>query len=91
MIIEKINLSDCLKPSYNPRKNLRLGAAKLKKLVRNYGEFGLVEPIVVNMRTGHVVHGNQHAKVLKKKGIIRTKARATLARDYKTFKRDRFI
>lgn len=72
MAIEKINLSDCVELPYNPRKILRPGDAEYQQLARSCAEFGFLEPIVVNIRTGRVVRGNQRVKVMKKKGITRT-------------------
>jgi hypothetical protein len=49
---------------FNPRK---IDKASLDGLKRSIERFGLVEPIIVNERTGHVVGGHQRLKVLKAK------------------------
>ncbi|WP_437206743.1 ParB N-terminal domain-containing protein [Planctomicrobium sp. SH664] len=63
---------DCteLKPApYNPRLKLKPGDAAWKKLERSLDEFDLVQPIVWNRRTGHVVAGHQRLAVLKSRGV----------------------
>lgn len=52
----EINLAD-----YNPRKINKTAQEKLKKSIKKYG---LVQPIVVNRRTGNVVGGNQRLTIL---------------------------
>ncbi len=49
---------------YNPRVDLRPGDPEYEKLARSIDEFGLVEPLVWNARTGHLVGGHQRFKVL---------------------------
>lgn len=68
MRIERIAVS-CLNPAaYNPRVDLRPGDAEYEKLKRSVDEFGLVEPVVWNRRTGNVVGGHQRLKVLIARG-----------------------
>ena len=64
MIIEKKNTADLLPADYNPRKDLKPGDAEYEKLKRSIEEFGFVEPVVWNRRTGFVVGGHQRLKVL---------------------------
>lgn len=60
---------DELKPAnYNPRKNLKLGDKEYEKLKKSIKEFGYVEPVIYNKRTGIVVGGHQRLKVLKDLG-----------------------
>lgn len=60
---------DKLKPAeYNPRKDLKPGDPEFEKLKRSVEEFGYVEPIIWNKRTGVVVGGHQRLKVLKRLG-----------------------
>ena len=55
MNIEKISV-DQLKPAkYNPRKDLKPGDPEFEKLRRSVEEFGYVEPIIWNKRTGVVI------------------------------------
>lgn len=53
---------------YNPRKDLQPEDAEYKKLRRSMEEFGYVEPIIWNERTGNVVGGHQRLKVLLEQG-----------------------
>jgi len=58
-----------LKPAkYNPRKNLQPGDPEYEKLLRSVEEFGYVEPVIWNERTGNIVGGHQRFKVLKQLG-----------------------
>jgi len=64
MKIEKIKVG-LLKPArYNPRKDLKPGDKEYQKLRRSIEEFGYVEPVIFNRRTGNVVGGHQRLKVL---------------------------
>ena len=64
MKIEKIK-AELLKPArYNPRKDLKPGDKEYQKLRRSIEEFGYVEPVIFNRRTGNVVGGHQRLKVL---------------------------
>ena len=36
---------------------------------RSIEEFGFLEPLVVNKRTGNIISGHQRIKVLKEKGV----------------------
>lgn len=53
---------------YNPRLPLRPGEPGYEKLRRSLEEFDLVQPIVWNRRTGHVVGGHQRLEVLRHAG-----------------------
>jgi DNA modification methylase len=69
MNIQKIP-ADRLNPAaYNPRKDLQPNDAEYKKLKRSLTEFGIVEPIVWNERTGNIVGGHQRFKVLRDLGV----------------------
>ena len=58
-----------LKPApYNPRKDIQPGDTEYEKLKRSLEEFGYVEPIIWNERSGHVVGGHQRLKVLQELG-----------------------
>ena len=54
--------------AYNPRKDLQPDDAEYKKLRRSIEEFGYIEPIIWNERTGNVVGGHQRLKVLLEQG-----------------------
>ncbi len=53
---------------YNPRVDLQPGDPDYERLVRSLHEFGLVEPLVWNVRTGNLVGGHQRLKVLIARG-----------------------
>jgi len=64
--IEKKKISELKEFPGNPRS---IDLRTLEKLKKSIQEFGYVEPLVWNERTGHVVGGNQRLKVLKSLGI----------------------
>lgn len=68
MNIEKISVGELKAASYNPRKDLKPGDAEYEKLKRSIEEFGYVEPVIWNKRTGTVVGGHQRLKVMKDLG-----------------------
>ncbi len=68
MEIEKISISKLNPAKYNPRKDLKPGDAEYEKLKRSMDEFGYVEPIIWNKRTGRVISGHQRLKILKSMG-----------------------
>ena len=52
MTIEKLRL-EALKPAeYNPRKDLKPGDPEYDKLKRSIEQFGYVEPVIWNEKTG---------------------------------------
>ncbi|WP_338052319.1 ParB N-terminal domain-containing protein [Pumilibacter intestinalis] len=68
MQIEKKKVDDLRAAAYNPRKDLQPGDAEYEKLKRSILEFGYVEPVIWNKRTGIVVGGHQRLKVMKDLG-----------------------
>ena len=68
MEIKKKSVEDLKAAAYNPRKDLKPGDAEYEKLKRSIEEFGYVEPVIWNLRTGNVVGGHQRLKVLKDLG-----------------------
>jgi ParB-like chromosome segregation protein Spo0J len=61
---------DQLKPApYNPRGELRQGSPAYRKLAASLREFGLVEPLVWNELTGHVVGGHARLRILRELGV----------------------
>ena len=64
MDIRKIPVKELNPAKYNPRKNLKPGDPEYEKLKRSITEFGYVEPIIWNKRTGNIVGGHQRYKVL---------------------------
>jgi DNA modification methylase len=69
MNIEKKNVKDLFPADYNPRKDLKPGDPEYEKLKRSIEQFGYVEPVIWNEKTGRVVGGHQRLKVLTDMGI----------------------
>lgn len=65
MQVEKVAISKLNPAKYNPRKDLKPGDTEYEKLKRSMAEFGYVEPIIWNKRTGNIVGGHQRYKILK--------------------------
>lgn len=68
MQIVKKKIDDLKAATYNPRKDLKSRDKEYEKLKRSITEFGYVEPVIWNERTGTVVGGHQRLKVLKDLG-----------------------
>lgn len=69
MNIQKIPASQIKAAKYNPRKDLKPGDPEYEKLRRSIEEFGYVEPVIWNRRTGNIVGGHQRYKVLIALGV----------------------
>lgn len=69
MDIITIPLSEIKPAEYNPRKDLTPRNAEYKKIERSIEEFGLVQPLVWNKRSGNLVGGHQRYKVLQAQGL----------------------
>ena len=50
---------------YNPRKVLSASDSPYRKLKQSLERFGLVEPLIWNASTGHLVSGHQRLNILK--------------------------
>ncbi|MBS0189673.1 MAG: DNA modification methylase [Planctomycetes bacterium] len=68
MVIKSVPVHRIKPAAYNPRKSLAPGDPEFEKLRRSLGEFGLVEPLVWNKRTGNLVGGHQRFAVLLAEG-----------------------
>ena len=68
MEIVRKRISELIPAPYNPRKDLKPGDGEYEKLKHSLKEFGYVEPVIWNARTGYVVGGHQRLKVLKELG-----------------------
>lgn len=69
MNIKTLKTADLRPANYNPRRDLKPDDVDYQKLRRSIQEFGYVEPIIWNERTGTVVGGHQRLKVLIEQGI----------------------
>lgn len=69
MEIRKININELKAAEYNPRVALKAGDKEYEKLKRSIEQFGYVEPIIWNSKTGNVVGGHQRLTVMKDMGI----------------------
>ena len=63
--LQKIPLEKLNPAAYNPRLDLQPGDPMYEKLLASVEEFGYVDPIIWNQRTGNIVGGHQRLKVLK--------------------------
>lgn len=68
MEIKKISVQLINPAKYNPRKDLQPGDPEYEKLRRSIEEFGFIEPLVWNSRTGCLVGGHQRFKILLEQG-----------------------
>ena len=68
MNINVVNIDTLIPAEYNPRIELKPGMPEYEKLKNSIQEFGYVEPIIVNDRTGKVIGGHQRINVLKDLG-----------------------
>ena len=68
MNIVRKQISELNPAPYNPRKDIQSGDDEYEKLKRSLQEFGYVEPIIWNAKTGHVVGGHQRLKILRELG-----------------------
>jgi len=62
--IRTLNIDQLVPADYNPRKKLKPGDAEYEKLKWSLQEFGYVDPVIWNERTGHVIGGHQRLQVL---------------------------
>lgn len=70
MNVQMVPVSTINPAPYNPRKDLKPGDPAYEKIKRSLDEFGTVEPLVWNRRTGNLVGGHQRLKILVSRGEI---------------------
>jgi ParB-like chromosome segregation protein Spo0J len=68
--IRVMPVADLVPAPYNPRRALKPSDRRYKKLAASLREFGLVEPLVWNEATGHVVGGHARLGILKELGTV---------------------
>ncbi len=66
--MKRLPINQLLPAPYNPRKTLQPGSDEYNRLERSLKEFDLVQPIVWNELTKHVVGGHQRLAILKNWG-----------------------
>ena len=64
MDIRKVPVSQLNPAPYNPRIDLKPGDPRYEKIKKSIQEYGLLDPLVWNCRTAHVVGGHQRLKIL---------------------------
>jgi ParB-like chromosome segregation protein Spo0J len=69
--VRTLPLKDLIPAPYNPRIALKPKDPRYQKLARSLKEFGLVEPLVWNEKTRHVVGGHARLAILKSLGVQR--------------------
>ena len=72
MDIQRIAIEKLNPAPYNPRKDLKPGDPEYEKLKRSIDRWDMVEPLVWNEKTGHLVGGHQRLKILKARGDTET-------------------
>lgn len=66
IIFEKISINDIIPSGYNPR----IITQKDKEILKNsLTEFGLVDPIIVNLKNNTIIGGHQRYFILKELGV----------------------
>jgi ParB-like chromosome segregation protein Spo0J len=68
MNLQRLPIAQLNPAPYNPRLVLKPGDPRFEKLARSINEFDLVQPLIWNSRTGHIVGGHQRLEILKQQG-----------------------
>ncbi|MFI4892150.1 MAG: ParB N-terminal domain-containing protein [Phycisphaerales bacterium JB058] len=68
MRIETVPITHINPAPNNPRLDLKPGDPEYEAIARSLDEHGLVEPLVWNRQTGHLVGGHQQFKILRARG-----------------------
>lgn len=66
---ERVAVSSMKPAPYNPRVDMVPGNPEYDSLVRSVELYGLIQPIIWNRKTGHVLGGNQRLKVIQGMGV----------------------
>jgi DNA modification methylase len=69
MLIQKVPINKINPTTYNPRKNLKPDDKDYQHLVKSIDQFGYVDPLIWNRKTGNLVGGHQRFKILEVKGL----------------------
>ncbi|MCK4792599.1 MAG: ParB N-terminal domain-containing protein, partial [Desulfobacteraceae bacterium] len=68
MLIQKISIKKINPAHYNPRKNLKPDDSEYQKLLKSIEEFGYIDPLIWNKKTGNLIGGHQRLRILLAKG-----------------------
>lgn len=74
MQTKRMLLRDIRPAAYNPRKRLEPGEKEYESLKGSIERWGLVDPLVVNARTGNLISGHQRYYILTNLGETETEA-----------------
>ena len=74
MQTKRMLLRDIRPAAYNPRKRLEPGEKEYEALKGSIERWGLVDPLVVNARTGNLISGHQRYYILTNLGETETEA-----------------
>ena len=72
MQTKRMLLRDIRPAAYNPRKRLEPGEKEYEALKGSIERWGLVDPLVVNVRTGNLISGHQRYYILTNLGETET-------------------
>lgn len=64
--LEEIQITDIIPSEYNPR---RISEEEYDKLAKSLNSFGVVDPIIINLRNNHIIGGHQRYDVLHEQYI----------------------
>lgn len=64
--LEEINITDIIPSEYNPR---RISEEEYEKLSKSLNSFGVVDPIIINLKNKHIIGGHQRYDVLHEQYI----------------------
>jgi len=70
--VRRVAVSKIKAAAYNPRKDLQPGDAEYDRLARSIENFGYVDPLIWNEKSGNLVGGHQRLKVLLDKYRVKT-------------------
>jgi len=72
--IQVFNIDELCPAEYNPRIELQPGMEEYEDLEHSLTKFGMVEPVVYNVRTGRLVGGHQRLNILRAHGQTEVEA-----------------
>ena len=67
--LRTLPLAQLVPAPYNPRRPLAATSPAYRKLRKSLEDFGLVEPLIWNEATGHIVGGHLRLRILRDLGI----------------------